>query len=216
MNNDKIFYLHNICLVEDESLVSLDYSFIPASFKRRMSKIEKLSLFLAKESSKNLSQNVPSVFVSRFGEWNKTIELMKEFYEDRELSPQGFSTSVHNASAGFFSIIFNNKESYTAIAGGKDSIENGILESYCMNTPNLFVFSEEETPEFYKDVAPRVKTFGFSFFISKKESDFKIVVKNTTNDCREDGDVLTDMFLFLKKEKQKINFNNYFLEKITS
>ncbi len=214
--NDRIFYLHKICVIEDESKQAIDYSFIPSSLKRRMSKIEKISLYLARESSKDLIQDFHSVFVSRFGEWNQTIKLMKEFFEDKELSPQGFSTSVHNASAGFFSMVFKNKGSYTSIAGGKDSLESGILEALCINEPSLFVFSEEETPQFFEDVAPKLKTFGFSFFISKEESDFKILLKNKMDDdfC-ENENLMNDMFLFLRKERGKIKFKNYLLENIT-
>ena len=114
---------------------------------------------------------VPVVFASRWGEIGITVKLMKQFHADHEMSPAGFSASVHNAAPGAFSLLTRNHAPYTAIAARERSLEAGILESLVQGAaarsasgpyqgtavagrppyrgPVVFVFAEEATPEFY-------------------------------------------------------------------
>ena len=102
----------------------------------------------------------PVVFASRWGEIGVTVKLMKQFHADREMSPAGFSASVHNAAPGAFSLLTRNHAPYTAIAARERSLEAGILEALVQGTaarsasgpyqgPVVFVFAEEATPAFY-------------------------------------------------------------------
>ena len=50
------------------------------------------------------------VFSSRYGEWQQTIKLIQQMHDEGEMSPAGFSHSVHNAMPGILSII--NKTPY--------------------------------------------------------------------------------------------------------
>ena len=72
---------------------------------------------------------VPVVFASRWGEIGVTVKLMKQFHADHEMSPAGFSASVHNAAPGAFSLLTRNHAPYTAIAARERSLEAGILEA---------------------------------------------------------------------------------------
>ena len=103
---------------------------------------------------------VPVVFASRWGEIGVTVKLMQQFHADREMSPAGFSASVHNAAPGAFSLLTHNHAPYTAIAARARSLEAGVLEALVQGTAArsasgpyqgtvVFVFAEEATPAFY-------------------------------------------------------------------
>jgi len=92
---------------------------------------------------------LPVVFASRWGEIGVTVKLMKQFHADGEMSPAGFSASVHNAAPGAFSLLTKNHAPYTAIAARERSLEAGLLEALAMRRETIFVYAEEATPEFY-------------------------------------------------------------------
>ena len=119
-----------------------DVSFIPPMLRRRMSAVEKIAISLASKVAPE-SVDYHIVFASRFGEWEQTIKLIRQFYEDKEMSPAGFSNSVHNAAMGHLSLLTHNKNSYTSIAGGERTIETALLDACVSNTPTLFVYAEE-------------------------------------------------------------------------
>jgi hypothetical protein len=89
------------------------------------------------------------VFASRWGEIGVTVKLMKQFHAEGEMSPAGFSASVHNAAPGAFSLLTKNHAPYTAIAARERSLEAGLLETFALRREAIFVYAEEATPEFY-------------------------------------------------------------------
>ena len=123
-----------------------DVSFIPPLERRRLTGVERAALSVAWQVRPE--GEAPVVFASRWGEIGVTVKLMKQFHADREMSPAGFSASVHNAAPGAFSLITRNHAPYTAIAARERSLEAGILEALTQGTV-VFVFAEEATPAFY-------------------------------------------------------------------
>jgi len=105
------------------------------------------------------ASEIPVVFASRWGEIGVTLKLMRQFHEDGEMSPAGFSASVHNAAPGAFSLLTHNHAPYTAIAARERSLEAGLLEALTQGAAVagrppyrgavVFVFAEEATPAFY-------------------------------------------------------------------
>ena len=174
----KLFYIHRQTFWKsNEECSSPDVSFVPPMQRRRLSEIEKISLFLANSAVGN-ETDYRSVFASDYGEWKQTIQLIQQFFEEKSLSPAKFSISVHNASAGLFSLIKKNDQSYTCIAANERTIENGLLECFISKKPCLFVFSEETTPDFYKPVFKNPFIgHGVSFFLSEEELDFPIEIE---------------------------------------
>lgn len=98
----------------------------------------------------NTVSTIPIVFASRWGEIGTTLKLMRQMHEEGEMSPAGFSNSVHNAAPGHLSLFLKNKAPYTAVAAGPDSYEMGLLEAKTTPGKVLFIYAEEETPEFYR------------------------------------------------------------------
>lgn len=166
----KIFYIQKHALWEQsETVKDPDISFIPSLLRRRLTGIEKIGLFLAHQLEP-LPENCQIVFASRFGEWQQTIDLIRQFFQDKEMSPAGFSHSVHNAMPGILSILTKNKSSYTSIAANDQTIESGLLETFCTTMPVLFIYAEEKMPEFYRSKFPvPFSGHGCAFIVSDQK-----------------------------------------------
>ena len=130
----------------DETSAKPDVSFIPPLERRRLTGVERAALSVAWQVRPE--GEVPVVFASRWGEIGVTVKLMTQFHADREMSPAGFSASVHNAAPGAFSLLTKSHAPYTAIAARERSLEAGLLEALTQGAV-VFVFAEEATPAFY-------------------------------------------------------------------
>ncbi len=130
----------------DGTVAKPDVSFIPPLERRRLTGVERAALAVAWQVRPE--GEVPVVFASRWGEIGVTVKLMTQFHADREMSPAGFSASVHNAAPGAFSLLTHNHAPYTAIAARERSLEAGLLEALAQGAV-VFVFAEEATPAFY-------------------------------------------------------------------
>ena len=142
----------------DGTVAKPDVSFIPPLERRRLTGVERAALAVAWQVRPE--GEVPVVFASRWGEIGVTVKLMTQFHADREMSPAGFSASVHNAAPGAFSLLTHNHAPYTAIAARERSLEAGLLEALAQGAAarsvsgpyqggGVFVFAEEATPAFY-------------------------------------------------------------------
>ena len=131
----------------DETSAKPDVSFIPPLERRRLTGVERAALSVAWQVRPE--GEVPVVFASRWGEIGVTLKLMTQFHADHEMSPAGFSASVHNAAPGAFSLLTRNHAPYTAIAARERSLEAGLLEALTQGAGVVFVFAEEATPAFY-------------------------------------------------------------------
>ena len=109
-----------------------DVSFVPAMERRRLTGVERAALAVAWQAYRAAcaeGEQIPVVFASRWGEIGTTIKLMQQLHADGEMSPAGFSNSVHNAAPGHFSLFTRNKAPYTAIAAGAESSWNASISA---------------------------------------------------------------------------------------
>ena len=134
-----------------------DVSFVPPMERRRLTQLEKAALSVAWKASDG-KIDCPVVFASRWGEIGTTVKLMRQMHDAGEMSPAGFSNSVHNAAPGHLSRLTGNKAPYTAIAAGSDTYDMGLLEASTYPGKVLFVYAEEDTPAFYRPDFPDVQT----------------------------------------------------------
>ena len=145
-----------------------DVSFVPPMERRRLTGVERAALSVARRVYPE-GEEVPVVFASRWGEIGTTVKLMRQCHEDGEMSPAGFSASVHNAAPGAFSILTKNRAPYTAIAARGRSREMGWLEATSMKGRVVFVYAEEDTPELYRPEFGEVEAARAEAFLLEVE-----------------------------------------------
>ena len=73
--------------------------------------------------------NVSAVFCSRHGEASRSVDLLMDLAKGVPLSPTSFGLSVHNATAGLFSIARGDHASSVGLAAGKSSVEHAVIEA---------------------------------------------------------------------------------------
>jgi hypothetical protein len=104
--------------------------FLPALLRRRCSALARIMLTTAFDCCEEAERTeVATVFASRHGNINESIDLLDRLAENQPLSPTRFSHTVHNAQAGLFSIASGNCRASSSIAAQQDSFACGYLES---------------------------------------------------------------------------------------
>ncbi len=107
-----------------------DGSFLPALLRRRCGPLARAMLGTAWACcDEQQLPRVASVFASRHGNINESIELLERLADGQPLSPTRFSHSVHNAQAGLFSIAAGNREASSSIAACESTFGHAWLEA---------------------------------------------------------------------------------------
>ncbi|MBC3874119.1 beta-ketoacyl synthase chain length factor [Undibacterium flavidum] len=101
---------------------------MPAMLRRRARLLGRMALEVAYTCLDDLTE-VPTIFCSRHGEVIHAVELIKEQITEGAISPIGFSSAVHNATAGLFSIANKDRSNHIAIAAGVSTIEHAVIEA---------------------------------------------------------------------------------------
>lgn len=122
-----------------------DVSYLPPLLRRRLDRCGRMALSTAWPCTAGLS-TVQSVFSSRHGALDRTLELLDALAKDEVLSPTVFSLSVHNSNLGLFSIARSDRGAATALAAGADSLALGLLEG-----ANLIAEGAEQVLVCYAD-----------------------------------------------------------------
>jgi hypothetical protein len=107
-----------------------DAAFLPAMLRRRCTPLTRLVLTAAFGAlAEEERPQVRTVFASRHGSINDSIELLHQVVAGERLSPTKFSHTVHNAQAGLFCIAAGNCEASSSLAAGADTFACGWLEA---------------------------------------------------------------------------------------
>jgi hypothetical protein len=101
---------------------------VQALLRRRASEADRAALRVAFDVC-GMDLKVPTLFCSRHGEVQRSVELLDQLAKGETLSPMGFALSVHNAAAALFSISQANTCPMSALAAGRDSLPQGMLEA---------------------------------------------------------------------------------------
>ena len=139
-----------------------DVSFVKPMARRRLSRLSRMSLEVA-EACRADEVRPFYVFCSRYGEYNRTMEALGGVVRGEPMSPAAFSGSVHNTSAGHFTIIHKDRTSSTTVTASEATFEAGVLEAWtalkngkCSRA--LVVYHDEPLPTFYGNPSPELKT----------------------------------------------------------
>jgi len=104
--------------------------FLPAMLRRRCSPLTRIVLTAAFGCLEEAEHEaVRTVFASRHGSVNESIELLGRIVRNERLSPARFSHTVHNAQAGLFCIAAGNRQASSSLAARADTFACGYLEA---------------------------------------------------------------------------------------
>jgi hypothetical protein len=108
-------------------------SLLPPNERRRAAQIVKFALAVGAEAFAGCAQDpveTATVFTSSGGDGDTIHAIMRTLAsETRELSPTRFHNSVHNAAAGYWSILSGAKAASSSICCHDDSFAAGLLEA---------------------------------------------------------------------------------------
>ena len=167
----------NISLV-DQELSAIER--IPAMQRRRLSRLAKLALNSAMQTL--ATHNVDYiVWVSQYGDEAKTLNILEDVLSEQTPSPTQFSTSVHNAISGLYSILCQDATPATSLAG---SWNDGLIEAYAWlkTRPEarqvLLVYYDEALPDIYIEHQP-FAAFAMAAMISLAPANLMLTPKHT-------------------------------------
>jgi hypothetical protein len=127
---------------------------IPSMQRRRMSSLAKMAVQTALEATQSAKADF-LVFCSQHGELARTRDLLAAIVTNGDLSPTSFSQSVHNASAGLYTIITASQAPATSLAAGAGTFAYGWLEAEAYLAASaakraLLVSYDEPLPQEYR------------------------------------------------------------------
>jgi hypothetical protein len=133
-----------------------DKTLLPAALRRRASLTTRLAVTAAHHAcfaAQVDAGRLPSIFASVGGEIQVTDELCRALPVDGAMiSPTQFHNSVHNTTAGYWSILHGCQAPSTAIAALDDTFAIGLLEAagQLRQTPGdiLLVCYDEQWPQY--------------------------------------------------------------------
>ena len=167
----------NMSLV-DQELSAIEH--IPAMQRRRLSRLAKLALNSAMQTLD--THNVDYiVWVSQYGDEAKTLNILADVLSEQTPSPTQFSTSVHNAISGLYSILCQDATPATSLAG---SWNDGLIEAYAWlkTRPEarqvLLVYYDEALPDIYVEHQP-FAAFAMAAMISLAPANLMLTPKHT-------------------------------------
>ena len=160
---DWIFWANNNYKCQDDSK-NPTFELIKPMMRRRMSHISKLCL----QAALKLTQNEEIqyiVFSSRHGELARAVKLIQEINNNNDASPTDFSQSVHNSSAGLFTIASAKKIPVSSIGAGYNTLFNALIEVICYLEENpshkvLLVDFDAPIPDCYETLDTKVQNYN--------------------------------------------------------
>ena len=167
----------NMSLV-DQELSAIEY--IPAMQRRRLSRLAKLALNSAMQTLATQHADY-IVWVSQYGDEAKTLNILADVLSEQTPSPTQFSTSVHNAISGLYSILCQDATPATSLAG---SWNDGLIEAYAWlkTRPEarqvLLVYYDEALPDIYAEHQP-FAAFAMAAMISLAPANLMLTPKHT-------------------------------------
>lgn len=149
-----------------------DIGFVSTMLRRRLERSARMALHVAHRASGGL-ERVRTVFASRHGELARTVQLLHSLAASELPSPASFSLSVHNATAGIFSIARGDTSPATAIAAGEETLLWALQEAALRlhddaSAPVLVVYADDVWPSEYAQFGgTREEAFALALLLEK-------------------------------------------------
>nr|WP_324625870.1 beta-ketoacyl synthase chain length factor [Acinetobacter sp. MD2(2019)] len=152
---------------------------VPAMQRRRLSALAKLA-FNSVLQAADSHQFDYIVWVSKFGDEQKTLDILRDILTDQTPSPTQFSTSVHNAIAGLYSILFQDATPSTSLSC---SWEEAMIEAYAFlkTQPHaqsvLVVYYDAPLPDIYANRETQ-EAYSMAAIVSLSTPNICLDIKN--------------------------------------
>lgn len=162
-----------------------DVRFVPAMLRRRLKRMARMQVSVARQCLGD-EDSFPMVFASRDGEIHRTADLLTDLLRDGDMSPAGFSLSVHNSASGVFSIARRDPTATTTVAAGEDTLPMAVLEALaqlrCAGPPRVLVaFADEPLPVPYDAYeSGAVEPIGLGLLLSLDEDAERFTLSSET------------------------------------
>lgn len=124
--------------------------------RRRLAPLGRAALEVA-QAARGDTREQPSVWVSRYGDLDLSVQLLDQLAAGAALSPTQFSHSVHNAIGAAFAIARGDHGDATALAAGAEGLGNAVVEAMGLIADGadevLLVSYEAPLPEAFSGLA---------------------------------------------------------------
>lgn len=152
--------------------------FLPPLLRRRCSPLARIALTTAFDccAGRDLDR-CSTVFASRHGNINESIDLLDRLALRQPLSPTVFSHTVHNAQAALFSLAAHNGQASSSVAAQSDTFGCGWLEAMTLlerepERPVLLVMADVPlAPAFAHLVVEPAAAYGLALLIAPSSAD---------------------------------------------
>ena len=181
-------------------------AFLPLMQRRRLSSLGRvvLSTLYPLFDKYGRGNNSPSsvILASRWGDIQLTVKALEELSSEKTLSPTGFSTSVHNAIGGLFSIFAHFTGNITSMAAGENTIASALIEAKAqlVEYPLVLVsIYEDKTPEVFDKYGKIPFPFAVTLVLSNEtDRDCTLAWKEHLVAKKvSDATILTQLYEFL-------------------
>lgn len=174
---------------------SPDVGFLSAMFRRRLSRLSRMALRVAHDCLPASRPAIYTVFCSRHGELERTMELLGSIVAGEPLSPTGFSMSVHNTASGLYSIANQDKSPSSAVASGLDTLESAFLDAAAFlhtHTASkvMLVVADDTLPKPFTDLTEAASPpHAAAFLLSNRKHTTRLSLGfNTDNNAKESNE----------------------------
>ena len=117
----------------------------PVMLRRRLTPLGKL--VASALAAVHLRDEEPFVVASSWGDSGKSCQLVSDMTATGDVSPAGFTSSVHNAASGAAGIWLKNHAPAPAVSAGNFTTEAGLTESFLqLQTSESVVLVRAEAP----------------------------------------------------------------------
>jgi hypothetical protein len=177
--------------------------------RRRAGVLGKMALEVAYRCL-GLKVDVPAVFCSRHGEASRSVDLLMDLAKGMPLSPTSFGLSVHNATAGLFSIARGDHANSIGLAAGKSGVEHAVVEACGLLADGepqvLLVVYDCPLPAIYAEFQDcHEQPFAWAWLIQPSSDDvvsltWSAVVKNESPSIEQLSPGLEVLRFYLRKD----------------
>ena len=152
---------------------------LPAAERRRTGVPVKLALAAGEEALASAQRDAPAtatIFASSSGDCDNLHHLLEALATPaKQVSPTRFHNSVHNVTAGYWSIAMRSRAPSTSLCGHDGSVAAGLLEAACQvasgGEPVALIAYDHPYPEPLNSVRPVSSSFGMALVLASQKSD---------------------------------------------